>query len=338
MPISMDRRQLLLGGAALGLSACGGQEGTEAAKLLNVSYDPTREFYKAYNLLFDAEWRRRGESGVSVDQSHGGSGKQGRSVIDGLEADVVTLALAADIDSIAKAGLLAADWQGRLPQNSCPYTSTIVFLVRKGNPKGLRDWADLVKPDVQVITPNPKTSGGARWNYMAAWGYALRANAGSQAAAEAFVRDLFGHVPVLDTGARGSTTTFAQRGVGDVLLAWENEAFLAVEELGAETLEIVWPNLSILAEPPVAVVDRNVERRGSRALAEAYLSYLYDPASQDLVAQHHYRPRDTAVAAKYAQTFPALELMTIADFGGWPAVQKRHFDEGGLFDRIYKPR
>ena len=339
MPLSMDRRELLLGGAAFGLAACGGGDGAAAgSKLLNVSYDPTREFYKEYNALFDAEWKRRGNLGVTVDQSHGGSGKQSRAVIDGLEADVVTLALAADVDAIAKAGLVATDWQARLPQNSCPYTSTIVFLVRKGNPKGIRDWADLVKPDVQVITPNPKTSGGARWNYMAAWGYALRGNNASEAAAEGFVRELFAHVPVLDTGARGSTTTFAQRGVGDVLLAWENEAFLAMEELGAGTMEIVWPKLSILAEPPVAVVDRNVERRGTRALAEAYLTYLYQPVSQELIAKHHYRPRSQAVANKYAQTFPTLDLMTIAEFGGWAAVQERHFDEGGVFDKIYKPR
>lgn len=338
MPTTLHRRDLLLGGAAMSLAACGKQEVAGGSKLLNVSYDPTRELYKAYNVLFDAEWRRRGNPGVSVDQSHGGSGKQSRSVIDGLEADVVTLALAADIDAVAKTGLVAADWQGRLPHNSCPYTSTIVFLVRKGNPKGIKDWADLVKPDVQVITPNPKTSGGARWNYMAAWGYALRASNGAQASAEAFVRDLFAHVPVLDTGARGSTTTFAQRGVGDVLLAWENEAFLAVEELGAGNIEIVWPTLSILAEPPVALVDRNVDRRGSRAVAEAYLKYLYEPASQDLVVKHHYRPRDEAAAAKAATIFPKLELMSIADFGGWTAVQARHFDEGGVFDKIYQPR
>jgi sulfate transport system substrate-binding protein len=336
----MNRRGLLMGGAALTLAACGkGKDaGAPPSKLLNVSYDPTRELYKAYNAIFDAEWRRLGHGDVGIDQSHGGSGKQSRAVIDGLEADVVTLALAADVDAISKAGLIAADWQARLPQNSCPYTSTIVFLVRKGNPKGIRDWADLVKGDVQVITPNPKTSGGARWNYMAAWGYALKANGNSEAAAQAYVKELYARAPVLDTGARGSTTTFAQRGVGDVLLAWENEAYLAVEELGAGALEIVTPTISILAEPPVAVVDKNVDRRGSRALAEAYLKYLYDPAAQDLVAKHHYRPRDEATAARYAASFPKLELMSIADFGGWASVQKRHFADGGVFDQIYKPR
>jgi sulfate/thiosulfate transport system substrate-binding protein len=333
-----DRRALLLGGAALTLAACSRQAAPQSGgtRLLNVSYDPTRELYKAYNALFAAEWKRQGHAGtLQLDQSHGGSGKQARAVIDGLAADVVTLALAGDIDQLAGAGLLAVDWQSRLPQNSCPYTSTIVFLVRKGNPKGIRDWSDLIKPGVQVITPNPKTSGGARWNYLAAWGYAQRG--GGETVARAFVQKLFANVPVLDTGARGSTTTFAQRGIGDVLLAWENEAFLARDELGADKVEIVVPSMSILAEPPVAVVDKTVDKNGTRELAEAYLRWLYDPAAQELIAKNYYRPRDATVAARHAQTFATIEMMTIADFGGWAAVQAKHFNDGGVFDQIYKP-
>jgi sulfate/thiosulfate-binding protein len=334
----INRRSLIVSGMALAAAACSGEKGSggKAASLLNVSYDPTRELYKAYNPLFAAEWARRGNGKLSVDQSHGGSGKQARAVLDGLGADVVTLALAGDIDQLATKGLIAADWQKRLPLNSAPYTSTIVFLVRKGNPKGLRDWGDLIKPGVEVITPNPKTSGGARWNYLAAWSHALKTAGGDEAAAAAFIKTLFQRVPVLDSGARGATTTFAQRGIGDVLLAWENEAFLSIEELGADKLEIVVPSSSILAEPTVAVVDKVVDQHGTRALAEAYLTYLFDPAAQDVIARNHYRPRDQAVAARYAAKFPQIPMTTIADFGGWAAVQKKHFADGGLFDQIYK--
>ena len=334
MSFAIDRRALLLGGAALTLSACGSRASDQT--ILNVSYDPTREFYKEYNQLFLGEWTGSGNAALAVEQSHGGSGKQARSVIDGLAADVVTLALAADIDAIAERGLIQPGWESRLPENSCPYTSTIVFLVRKGNPKAIRDWSDLVAPGVQVITPNPKTSGGARWNYLAAWAYALKTQ-GNEAAAERFVGALFRNVPVLDTGARGSTTTFVQRGIGDVLLAWENEAFLAIEELGEGEVEIVTPSLSVLAEPPVAVVDSVVERRGTRAIAEAYLNGLYAPEAQALAAKHHYRPRSQDIAAKHADKFRQLELVTIADFGGWPTTQAKHFAEGGVFDKIYQP-
>jgi sulfate transport system substrate-binding protein len=275
---------------------------------------------------------------VRVKKSHGGSGKQARSVIDGLPADVVTLALAADIDAIARQGkLLPLNWASRLPHNSAPYTSTIVFLVRKGNPKGIRDWGDLIKPGVAVITPNPKTSGGARWNYLAAWAWALRKSGGNEAAAKDFVRRLFKNVPVLDTGARGSTTTFVQRGLGDVLLAWENEALLAIKRMGSDKFEIVVPPFSILAEPPVAVVDKVALRRGTRDVAQAYLEYLYSREGQEIVAKHFYRPRDPEVAAKYASRFPKLELVTIAEFGGWQKAQKVHFEEGGIFDQIYSP-
>ncbi|MDB5453056.1 MAG: sulfate transporter, periplasmic sulfate-binding protein [Caulobacteraceae bacterium] len=329
------RRTVLAG--ALALAACSPKKPAGQDRLLNVSYDPTREFYRDYNAAFEA-WRRgQGEPGVQIEQSHGGSGKQARAVIDGLEASVVTLALAADIDNIAARGLIKPDWQNRLPDNNCPYTSTIVFLVRKGNPKKIGTWADLVRAGVEVITPNPKTSGGARWNYLAAWGQALRAPGGGEAAALAYVRELFKHVPVLDTGARGATTTFAQRGIGDVLLAWENEALLAMDELGRGQFEIVVPALSILAEPPVAVVDAVVDRRGVRALAEAYLQRLYDPASQEIVARHHLRPRDPEVLGRHAQKFPTVQMMTIADFGGWKAAQAKHFADGGVFDRVYHP-
>ncbi len=321
---------------ALGLSLSGSALAQD--QLLNVSYDPTRELYLAYNEAFAKHWKETTGQDVSIESSHGGSGKQARSVIDGLEADVVTLALAYDIDAIAEKGqLLAADWQARLPHNSTPYTSTIVFLVRQGNPKGIKDWGDLVKGDVQVITPNPKTSGGARWNYLAAWDWALKQPGGNADTAKAFVADLFKHVPVLDTGARGSTTTFAQRGIGDVLLAWENEAFLAVKELGPDQFEIVVPSTSILAEPPVAVVDKVVDAHGTRKLAEEYLKYLYSPEGQEIAARNYYRPTDPAIAEKYKSQFPNLKLSTIADFGGWKQAQADHFADGGIFDQIYQP-
>lgn len=336
--LGLNRRGLMLGAVALGgfgLSACAKPSGAGAA-LLNVSYDPTREFYRAYNELFAKAWAATGGEAFRIEQSHGGSGKQARSVIDGLGADVVTLALASDIDEIAARGLTSPDWQTRLPHNASPYTSTIVFLVRKGNPKGIKDWPDLLKPGVEVITPNPKTSGGARWNYLAAWADAKR-RGGSDAAAEAFVSELFKRVPVLDTGARGSTTTFVQRGIGDVLLAWENEAFLAARELGPDQVDIISPPYSILAEPPVAVVDKVVDQKGSRARAEAYLKGLYEPEAQALVAEHFYRPRDPAVAARFAERFPQIELSDITAFGGWAEAHKAHFADGGSFDRLYQP-
>jgi sulfate transport system substrate-binding protein len=307
-------------------------------QLLNVSYDPTRELYEAVNAAFARQWKVKSGQDLVVKQSHGGSGKQARAVIDGLEADVVTLALAYDVDAVARAGLVAPDWQKRLPQNAAPYTSTIVFLVRKGNPKGLKDWDDLVKPGVAVITPNPKTSGGARWNYLAAWAHALKKSGGDEAKAKAFVRALFRNVPVLDSGARGSTTTFVERGIGDVLLAWENEAFLAVEQLGKGRFEIVVPRSSILAEPPVAVVDRNVDRHGTRAVAQAYLEFLHGPEGQEIAAKNFYRPRDPKVAARYATKFPKIDLVTIDGvFGGWAKAQATHFGDGGVFDQIYTP-
>ena len=307
--------------------------------LLNVSYDPTRELYQELNASFAKQWRARTGKTVEVQQSHGGSSKQARAVLDGLEADVLTLALAYDIDAVAEGGLLPKNWQKRLPSNSAPYTSTIVFLVRKGNPKGIRDWGDLVKPGIAVITPNPKTSGGARWNYLAAWAYALRQPGGTDAQAREFVTRLFKNVPVLDSGARGSTTTFVQRGIGDVLLAWENEAFLSIKELGPDKVEIVVPSESILAEPPVAVVDKVVDKRGTRAAAQAYLDYLYTPEGQEIAARNYYRPRVEAVARKYAATFPRINLVTIDDvFGGWQKAQKTHFADGGVFDLIYQPK
>jgi sulfate/thiosulfate transport system substrate-binding protein len=306
--------------------------------LLNVSYDPTRELYVDYNAAFAKYWKAKTGQDVKINQSHGGSGKQARSVIDGLAADVVTLALAADIDAVATEGkLLPINWASRLADNSSPYTSTIVFLVRKGNPKGIKDWSDLIKPGIQVITPNPKTSGGARWNYLAAWGWALKQPGGSDATAREFVKKLYKNVPVLDTGARGSTTTFVQRGLGDVLIAWENEAMLAVKELGADKLEIVVPTISVLAEPPVAVVDKVVLRRGTREVAQAYLQYLYSKEGQEIVAKNYYRPRDPEIAAKYAAQYPKLKLVTIADFGGWSKAQPTHFGDGGVFDQIYAP-
>src|SRR5512133_699038 len=324
--------------ALVGLGGAPGRVAAKEVKLLNVSYDPTRELYEDVNGAFARQWKARAGDDVTVKQSHGGSGKQARSVIDGLEGDVVTLALAYDVDAIAKAGLLPADWQRRLPQNASPYTSTIVFLVRKGNPKGVKGWDDLLKPGVQVITPNPKTSGGARWNYLAAWAHALRRSGGDEAKAKEFVKALFKNVPVLDSGARGSTTTFVERGIGDVLLAWENEAFLAVEQLGRGKFEIVTPRSSILAEPPIAVVDKNVDRHGTRPAAQAYLEFLYGPEGQELAAKNFYRPRDPKVAAKYASKFPKIDLFTIdAVFGGWQKAQPQHFGDGGVFDQIYTP-
>ena len=322
--------------AALGLGLTAAVAPTFAATtLLNVSYDPTRELYGDYNAAFAKHWKAKTGQDVAIRQSHGGSGRQARSVIDGLPADVVTLALAGDIDALVSNGkLLPVNWQSRLPHNSSPYTSTIVFLVRKGNPKGIKDWGDLAKPGVSVITPNPKTSGGARWNYLAAWAWALKQPGGSEASAKEYVRKLFKNVPVLDTGARGSTTTFAQRGIGDVLLAWENEAFLSVKELGADKVEIVVPSLSILAEPPVAVVDKVVLRRGTRDLANEYLNYLYTPEAQEIIAKNFYRPIDEKVAAKYAKQFPKINLVTIQDFGGWSKAQQQHFADGGIFDQV----
>jgi sulfate/thiosulfate-binding protein len=320
--------------AVLALAGAPAPGAEKAVTLLNVSYDPTRELYQEFNEVFARDWLAKTGQQVTVEQSHGGSGKQARSVIDGLEADVVTLALAADIDAIARAGLLPADWQGRLPDHSTPYTSTIVFLVRKGNPKAIRDWEDLARPGVSVITPNPKTSGGARWNYLAAWGHALR-KGGTEQQARALVAGIFRNVPVLDTGARGATVTFVERGIGDVLIAWENEALLSLAELGAGRLEIVTPSDSILAEPPVAVVDAVVDRRGTRAVAQAYLEALFAPAGQEIAARHFYRPRDPAVVARYAARFPRLDLFTIDElFGGWARAQQKHFADGGEFDRL----
>jgi sulfate transport system substrate-binding protein len=306
--------------------------------LLNVSYDPTRELYQAVNTAFAKSWEASHHEVVTIKQSHGGSGKQARSVIDGLEADVVTLALAYDIDEIGNVGkLLRPDWQKQLPNNASPYTSTIVFLVRKGNPKGIKDWDDLIKPGVAVITPNPKTSGGARWNYLAAWAYGHKK--GGDAGARQYITALFKNVPVLDSGARGATTTFVERGVGDALIAWENEAILAQKELGPDKFEIVVPSISILAEPPVAVVDKVVDKRGTRKVAEAYLKFLYTPEGQEIIAKNFYRPRDPAIAKKYAAQYPKINLVTIADpqFGGWTKTQTTHFNDGGVFDQIYQP-
>jgi sulfate transport system substrate-binding protein len=307
-------------------------------QLLNVSYDPTRELYQDFNAAFAKHWAAKTGEKVAIKQSHGGSGKQARSVIDGLPADVVTLALAYDIDEIAARGrLLAKDWQKRLPHNSAPYTSTIVFLVRKGNPKGIRDWDDLVKPGVSVITPNPKTSGGARWNYLAAWGFALRKFGNDENKAKEFVAQLYRNVPVLDSGARGSTTTFVERGIGDVFISWENEAFLAVKELGPEKFQIIVPSISILAEPPVAIVDKVVDKRGTRKVAQAYLDYLYSEEGQDIAGRNFYRPKDRKVAAKYASQFLEIKLFTIDElFGGWQKAQKTHFADGAIFDQIFQ--
>ena len=323
--------------AALGLVAALAYAAPAEVRLLNVSYDPTRELYQDINKAFAADWQSRTGQTVTINQSHGGSGKQARAVIDGLEADVVTLALAYDIDAIAQqARLLPDNWQSRLPDNSSPYTSTIVFLVRKGNPKQIRDWDDVVRPGVQAITPNPKTSGGARWNFLAAWGYELRKSGGNEAAAKDYVTRLYKNVPVLDSGARGATDTFVQRGIGDVLLAWENEALLALREFGPDKFEIVAPSESILAEPPVALVDKNVDRHGTRQVADAYLKFLYTEQGQTIAAQDFYRPRMKSVAAKFARQFPNVKLFTISDvFGGWQKAQKEFFSDGGVFDQIY---
>ncbi len=342
MTLKFIRRTVLAATAGLAIAATLGAAPALADKaLLNVSYDPTREFYKEFNEAFAADWaaKHNGEV-VTIQQSHGGSGKQARAVVDGLDADVVTLALAGDIDQIVKATKkLPADWSKRLPHNSSPYTSTIVFLVRKGNPKGIKDWGDLVKDGVQVITPNPKTSGGARWNYLAAWAWESKQNGGDEAKTKQFIADLFAHVPVLDTGARGSTTTFVQREVGDVLISWENEAFLVQKEFGADKFDIVVPSLSILAEPPVALVDENAKAKGNEEVAKAYLDFLYSPTGQKLAAKNYYRPTDESAAdpADLAR-FVKVELVNIdKDFGGWAEAQPKHFGDGGIFDQIYKP-
>ena len=336
---SLSRRSALALSLALGLGTFAGPASAAEIDLLNVSYDPTRELYQKYNEAFVKYWKAKTGDDVRIKQSHGGSGKQARAVIDGLEADVVTLALAADVDAVAKkGGLINADWQKRLPENASPYTSTIVFLVRKGNPKGIKDWPDLVKDGVEIITPNPKTSGGARWNYLAAWGYALKQPGGDEDKAKAFVSQIYKHTKVLDSGARGSTTTFAERGIGDVLIAWENEAHLSLKELGPEKYEIVTPSISILAEPPVAVVDKVVDKHGTRKVAEGYLEYLYSPEAQEIAGENFYRPRDAKIAAKYAKTFADVKLFTIDDvFGGWTNAQAKHFADGGIFDQIYAP-
>jgi sulfate/thiosulfate transport system substrate-binding protein len=324
------------GGGAAAAAPSGSAAAPKEIELLNVSYDPTRELYRDFNAAFVRSWKARTGQAATVQQSHGGSGKQARAVADGLEADVVTLALAYDVDAIAAAGLLPATWQSRLPANSSPYTSTVVFLVRKGNPKRIHDWPDLVKPGVQIVTPNPKTSGGARWNYLAAWGFALMAY-GQEAKAREFVTRLYRQAPVLDTGARGATVTFVERGIGDVLIAWESEALLAVNQLGKGKFEIVTPGVSVLAEPPVAVVDKVAAKHGTAAAARAYLEYLYSPEGQEIAARNYFRPRDPAVAARHAAAFPRLRLFTVDQvFGGWTKAQKTHFADGGIFDRIYQ--
>jgi sulfate transport system substrate-binding protein len=333
---NLNRRLLLALSAAVFIGGTAQVAQAAEVSLLNVSYDPTRELYVDFNKAFAEYWKKKTGDTVTIKQSHGGSGRQARSVIDGLAADVVTLALAADVDAIATNGkLLPQNWEERLPNNSAPYTSTIVFLVRKGNPKKIKDWGDLVRPGIGVITPNPKTSGGARWNYLAAWAWARKQPGGSDATAKEFVSKLFKNVPVLDTGARGSTTTFVQRGIGDVALSWENEAWLAIKELGPDKVEIVIPSISILAEPSVSVVDKVVLRRGTRTVAEEYLKYLYTPEGQEIAARNYYRPRNPEVAARHGELFPKLELVTIKDFGGWAKAQKEHFGDGGVFDQIY---
>jgi sulfate/thiosulfate transport system substrate-binding protein len=328
-----------IAGAALAGTVPAAPPQAKPVTLLNVSYDPTREFYQEINAAFARAWASHGGRSVVINQSHGGSGTQARSVIDGLEADVVTLALAYDIDAIQRRGLIGSGWQRRLPENSTPYTSVIVFLVRKGNPKGITDWSDLVKPGTAVITPNPKTSGGARWNYLAAWGFARSQPGGSDAKAREFVARLFKNVPVLDTGARAATTTFVQRGIGDVLIAWENEALLAVEKIGRDQVSIVVPSMTIVAEPPVSVVDAVVDRRGTRREAQAYLEFLYTPEAQEIAARHYYRPRNPEALARHRSTFLEVRALTIdRDFGGWAAAQKTHFDEGAVFDQIFQGR
>ena len=338
-PVPVARRVLFRLATALLLGCVFGPTQAASYTLLNVSYDPTRELYQEFNAAFARHWKAKTGDNVSIKQSHGGSGKQARSVIDGLPADVVTLALGYDIDAIAsQARSVPANWQGRLPDRSSPYTSTIVFLVRKGNPKGILDWDDLVRPGIQVVTPNPKTSGGARWNYLAAWAWAMRQPGATEASARAYLEKLFRNVPVLDSGARASGTTFAQRGIGDVLLSWENEAHLAQEKVGAGGTEIVVPSFSILAEPPVTVVDKVALRKGTRGIADAYLKYLYSMEGQEIIAKHYYRPRNAEVAARHAERFPKLELVTIDDLGGWAAVHQKHFAEDGVFDQIYAGR
>ncbi len=328
----------LISVAVLGLAFSASAMSAEFS-LLNVSYDPTRELYQDFNKAFAAHWKSKSGEDLKIKQSHGGSGKQARAVIDGLQADVVTLALAYDIDEIAQRGLIAKDWQKRLPHSSTPYSSTIVFLVRKGNPKGIKDWGDLVRPGLSVITPNPKTSGGARWNHLAAWGYSIKQPGGNEKSAQEFLSKMYKNVPVLDSGARGSTTTFIERGIGDVLLTWENEALLAIKELGPEKVEIVVPSVSVLAEPPVAVVDKVVDRRGTRKQAEAYLQYLYTEEGQEIAAQNYYRPTNEKVAKKYAAQFPKVKLLTIDDIaGGWTKAQRTHFADGGVFDQIYQSK
>lgn len=329
---------LLLALVCFGCKGKANQQTSGEITLLNVSYDPTRELYDDYNQAFAKHWEAKTQKKVRINMSHGGSGKQARAVIDGLEADIVTLALAYDVNMLHEKGqLLPENWQTRLPNNSAPYTSTIVFVVRKGNPKNVRDWDDLVRPGISVITPNPKTSGGARWNYLAAWGYAQRRPEGNEEKAREFVTNLFKNVPVLDSGARGSTTTFAERGIGDVLLAWENEALLLLRELGKDKFDLVVPSVSILAEPPIAVVDRFADKHGTRDVAGEYLQYLYSDEGQEIAARHHYRPRNSAVAAKYAADFPAIKLFTVDEaFGGWNEAQKKHFADGGNFDRLYE--
>ena len=331
----ITRRTALALGASIGLAGLAGA--ASAAELLNVSYDPTRELYSEYNAAFAKHWKAKSGEDVTIKQSHGGSGKQARAVIDGLDADVVTLALAGDVDQLYKnGGLIPADWAKRLPQNSAPYTSTIVFLVRKGNPKGIKEWADLGKDGIEIVTPNPKTSGGARWNYLAAWGSALKQDGGSEEKAKDLVTSIYKNTKVLDSGARGSLTTFTERGIGDVLISWENEAYLATKELGPDKFDIVTPTVSILAEPSVAVVDKNVDKKGTRKVAEEYLAYLYSPEGQDIAGKHYYRPRDEKAAEKYKAQFSPVKLFTIDEvFGGWSAATEVHFKEGGIFDQIY---
>jgi sulfate transport system substrate-binding protein len=342
--VTINHARLAAAGSLLLLALTGGagpagaQSSAKPVTLLNVSYDPTRELYEDFNQQFAAYWKGKTGQEVTIRQSHGGSGKQTRSVIDGLQADVVTLALGYDLDVLADNGLLPEDWQKRLPHNSAPYTSTVIFLVRKGNPKKIKDWPDLIRPGVSVVTANPKTSGGARWNYLAAWGYALRQPGGNEAKAKDFITKLYKNVPVLDAGARGSTTTFVERGIGDVLIAWENEALLAVKELGPGKVEVVVPSSSILAEPPVAVVAKVARKRGTAAVAQAYLEYLYTDQGQEIVAKHFYRPVNPTIAAKYASQFPKVDRFTLADIvGDWRTTQKAHFADGGVFDQIYQP-
>lgn len=322
--------------ASLVIFSIAGIANADDINLLNVSYDPTRELYKDYNELFAKYWKQKTGDNVNVKQSHGGSGKQARAVLDGLEADVVTLALSYDVDQLSRRKLIAENWQSQLPNNSAPYTSTMVFLVRKGNPQKIKDWNDLIRTGVSIVTPNPKTSGGARWNYLAAWGYALKQNGNNEEAAKEFLRKLFKNASVLDTGARGSTTTFAEREIGDVLITWENEAYLVLKEFGADKYEVVTPSFSVLAEPPVTVVEDVARKHGTTEVATEYLKYLYSKEGQELIAKHHYRPSDKEVLAKYAKQFPALELVNVAQFGGWTEVQNKHFADGGVFDKIYE--